>query len=200
MQDFLETPRFPTTISIGSAGGPGFKTFVFTGASGVEGATLQWDQARARYQIEQTNLSEADMNTIRNLFYACRGRAVGFRFKDWADYTFTDENIGTGDGVTRVFYLKKAYGSYSRRLFKPVSGTVTVKINGTPNAATIDTTLGTVTFTVPDTPPAAAVITASGQFDVPVRFDTDAMEVSFDGYDLRTWKNLGLVEIKFVDA
>ena len=205
MDDFIETPRFPTAISYGSAGGPGFKTFVFNGHSAIETRRLDWNQVKARYTINEAIKDMADFDTVRAYFYNCRGKAVGFRFKDWADFQATDEVLGTGDGVNRVFYLKKLYGAgsvfeYSRRIFKPVSGTVVPKVDGVSVAATIDTTLGTVTYSVPNTPADGTVITATFEFDVPVRFDTDDMATSYEGFELQTWNSIPLVEVPFTDA
>ncbi len=204
MQDFLESPRFDTEISLNSAGGPGYKTFVFTGDAGVEGATKFYPVARARYNVSENLRDAGDLAVIRAMFHACRGKAVGFRFKDWQDFSFTDEFLGHGDGVNRVFPLVKRYGEgtpheYARRLFKPVAGTVTVKVNGVTSVdLTINTTTGVVTFTPGFAPALDAPVTASGQFDVPVRFDSDELMASYETFDMAT-ASVSLVEIKLQD-
>ena len=204
MQDFLETPRFDTHISLGSSGGPGFKSSVFTGESGLEGLVRNWDVARARYIIDQSIRDDTDIETIRNLFMAVRGKAVGFRFKDWGDYTLTDELCGYGDGSNRVFKLYKTYGGgtpqeYVRRIFKPVSATITVKVNdvtANPSTYTVSYTAGTITFNLIDTPVADAAITASGQFDVPVRFDTDDFDAVVESFRTQSWTGIPLIELR----
>lgn len=203
MDSFIETPRFPTHVSIGSGGGPQFKTFTFAGHSAIESIQPSWTDSKARYEINEDIRDKDDFDTIRAFFYAARGRATGFRFKDWADFTGTDEPIGTGDGTTRVFKLYKTYGTgphaYTRRIFKPVSGTVTTKVNGVTVASTVDTTTGTVTFSVPNTPANGHAITASYEFDVPVRFGTDELNASYTDFELQTWSGISLVEIKLED-
>jgi uncharacterized protein (TIGR02217 family) len=200
MDDFIETPRFPTRISYGSTGGPKFTTFLFESPGGVEGREIAWDQARAEYRIDLQDHDKSDMDTVRAFFLNARGRARGFRFKDWHDYSMTDELIGTGDGVTRVFNIIKNYGSgdlaYQRRIYKPIDGTLTVKVNGTPVSATISYTAGTVTFSVPNTPAVADLITVTCEFDVPVRFDTDELSASSHDFEQQSWGGIPLVELK----
>lgn len=202
MTDFLETPRFDTDISYGSSGGPGFKTYIFLGDSGREGSTITWSSARGRYSVSESIRDATDMDAIRTLFYACLGRAIGFRFKDWGDFTATNEAIGTGDGTNRVFKLKKTYSTYVRRIFKPVSGTVSVKVDGVtidPTHYTVDTTTGTITFGALYPPADTKPVTATFEFDVPVRFDTDTLEASVEDFDVQSWTTIPLIEIKLED-
>ena len=59
---------------------------------------------------------------------------------------------------------------------------------------TVDTTTGVVTF---DTAPAAGVaVTAGFAFDVPVRFDTDALDVTLDLERLGSITSIPLLEIR----
>ena len=67
-----------------------------------------------------------------------------------------------------------------RRIVKPVTGTVRVALAGVEQLSgwSVETTNGIVTF---DTAPASGVlITAGFEFDVPVRFDTDRLDVTWD--------------------
>ena len=105
MTTFIETPRFPENISYGSSGGPGFSTFVFEGHSGVEQRAIQWSRARAKYNASMGIRDKSDMDDVRAFFYNTRGKALGFRFKDWGDYQLDDEEIGTGDGVVADFQI-----------------------------------------------------------------------------------------------
>lgn len=202
MIDFLESPRFPINISEGSSGGPGFKTLIFAGSQGHEQRTPVWSRAQAKYDVSYGIRDTEDMDIVRAFFYECRARAVGFRYKDWADYRMTDAVIGTGDAITTVFKLVKTYGStnaYTRRIFKPVSGTVVVYVDGVEQSSgvTIDYTIGKVTF---DTPPGDGLdVTATCEFDVPVRFDIDEMNAAFEGYQSENWQSIPLVEIKIKD-
>lgn len=205
---FLETPRFPDDISYGSGGGPEFKTYVFEGHSGVEQRHIAWTRDRARYDVAYGVRDNADMNVVRSFFYNCFGRATGFRFKDWADYTLNTEVIGTGDGVETVFPITKTYTtgalSYVRRIFKPVPGTIVVRVNGVTQTVTthytVDTTTGIITFTGGNEPAMGHAVDVTCEFDVPVRFDTDSLKAVHEGFDTEQWGGIPLVEIILEDA
>lgn len=113
---------------------------------------------------------------------ARKGRAYGFRFKDWTDYKATAQALGTGDGTTKAFQLVQSYtsgvGSETRTITKPVLGTVAPYLGGIKQTSgwSINTATGVLTFTV--APAQGVDVTADFEFDVPVRFDTDSMAVS----------------------
>ena len=203
MDSFIETPRLPDTISYGSSGGPSFKTFVFTGDSGRDGLVQGWERVKARYDVQYAIRDIVDLRAVVNMFYNCRGKAVGFRFKDHSDFVATDEPcIGLVNGVNTTFRLQKRYTSgalsFDRRIFKPVAGTLSVEKNGSGIGFTsFNTTTGV--FTLSSAPIISDVITASFQFDVPVRFDTDEMMVSRENHELLTWDSIPLVEIILED-
>ncbi len=201
--------RFPDNISRGARGGPERRTQIVELASGAEERNASWANSRRRYDVVYGIRRADDLAAVVAFFEARNGRLHGFRFKDWADYKSclpsgtpspTDQAIGTGDGTTTAFQLVKAYASGSqtwvRTITKPVAGTVTIALNGTPQASgwSVDTTTGVVTFT---TAPAAGVaITAGFQFDVPVRFDTDALDVTLDLERLGSITSIPLLEIR----
>ena len=45
-------------------------------------------------------------------------------------------------------------------------------------------------------PQKGETVTASFEFDVPARFDTDQMNVSIETYDLQTWGQIPIVELR----
>lgn len=201
MNSFVET-RYSVLQGVGSEGGPGFLTFIGMGHSAFERRIVDWDQVKARYNLATGLRDATDIATLRAIFLACRGRAMGFRYKDLADFQATDSPIGTGDGSNKIFRLKKRYtlGSniYDRRCFKSVAGTVTTKVNGVPNAAfSIDHTTGTITYSA--APANGHSVTASFQFDVPVRFDTDELKMSPEDWDQGVVGELPVVELRFED-
>ncbi len=197
---FIET-RFPTDIAYGSAGGPEYFTDIVVTHSGYEQRNVNWAQARARYNVAQGVKTQAQLDTLIAFFRARKGRADGFRFKDWTDYQATDQNIGTGDGVATVFQLRKNYinGSITeiRTITKPVAGSVVIKFDDVvenPSNYSVNTTTGEITFT--GAPSASVQITASFEFDVPVRFDTDRLSASLDNYGSYSWSDIPLVEVR----
>jgi uncharacterized protein (TIGR02217 family) len=56
---------------------------------------------------------QAQIDELIAFFRARRGRAYGFRFKDWTDYKATGQLLGMGDDVLTQFQLVKHYASGS---------------------------------------------------------------------------------------
>lgn len=196
---FIET-RFPTDIAYGSSGGPEYSTDVVVLQSGYEQRNANWSQARARYNVAHGVKTQAQLDQLIAFFRARKGRADGFRFKDWTDYKVTAQNVGTGDGIATVFQLQKSYTSGSatetRTITKPVAGTVNVYKNAVlqTSGVTVDATNGQVTFASP--PANGVAITADFEFDVPVRFDTDTLSARLDTYGSLSWNDIPIVEIR----
>lgn len=201
--------RLPAGIAYGATGGPGFSTQVVAAASGFEQRNANWQQARARYTVGTGLVSEAGLHELITFFRARRGRAYGFRFKDWSDFTSgvtgsapspVDQVIGTGDGAGRQFQLVKTYasgeGGQVRPITRPVAGTVRISLNAVEQMTgwSVDVTTGMVTF---DAPPAEGeVIQAGFEFDVPVRFDTDVLDVSLETFRAGAVPQIPLVELR----
>jgi uncharacterized protein (TIGR02217 family) len=192
--------QFPNDIAYGSSGGPEYLTDVIVLYSGHEQRNLNWEAARARYNVAHGVKTQAQLATLIAFFRARKGKAYGFRFKDWTDYQATGQPVGTGDGTTAVFQLSKTYESgpagETRVIQKPVAGTVTIYVNAAAQTGgvSVDATTGQVTFTAP--PASGAAITADFEFDVPVRFDTDRLSASLDHYESYSWADVPLVEIR----
>ncbi len=201
--------RFPDNISRGARGGPERRTQIVELASGAEERNGSWANSRRRYDVAYGIRRADDLAAVVAFFEARNGRLHGFRFKDWADFKSclpsqtpgpTDQPIGTGNGSATMFQLTKRYASgaqsWTRAITKPVAGTVTIALNGTPQASgwSVSTATGLITFT---TAPAAGVaITAGFEFDVSVRFDTDALDVTLDLERLGSITSIPLVEIR----
>ncbi|MCL4743834.1 MAG: TIGR02217 family protein [Burkholderiaceae bacterium] len=201
--------HFPRGISYGAVGGPGFKTSVLSRASGFDDRQSEWETPRSRYEVSHGIKNQAELDQLLAFFYARRGRAYGFRFRDWADYRScvatqalspTDQVIAVGDGVKRQFQLTKTYTngstSYVREIKKPVSGSVRIAVAGVEALSgwSVDTTTGIVTFTV--APANGLEVTAGYEFDVPVRFDTDKCLTTIEQFNVHTWASIPLVEIR----
>lgn len=200
---FVEV-RFPENISYGSAGGPKFKTDVFTAASGFEQRNSVWAEARAEYNVAHGIKDKADMDDLIKFFFNMRGKATGFRFKDWADYEARSQQIGVGTGTQTVFQIVKTYTTgaqtYTRALRKIVDGTLAgLTVNAVTQTLGVDFTLnvntGEITFVTPpaNTHPIAFSVV---EFDVPVRFDTDHMPISIEAFEVESWGAIPLVEVR----
>ena len=205
---FLEI-RFPDNISRGARGGPERRTQIVELASGDEERNASWANSRRRYDAAYGIRRADDLAAVVAFFEARNGRLYGFRWKDWADYTSrlpsglpaaTDQALGTGDGTATDFQLVKVYSSgsqsWTRTITKPVDGTVTVAIDGIEQSSgwSVDTTTGLITFTT--APASGAIITAGFEFDVPVRFDTDTLDVTLDIERLGSITSIPLIEVR----
>jgi len=199
--------RFPSDIAFSASGGPERRTRIVTLTSGHEERNTPWSQSRRRFDAGYGVKTLDDLHNVIAFFEARHGRLHGFRWKDATDYkscapTETpspiDQPLGTGDGTTTIFQLKKTYTSgghvYARDITKPVEDTVLVAIGGTASSATIDSTSGEVTFATP--PPFGMHVTAGFEFDTPVRFDTDRLEVNLSGFEAGEVPSIPVIEIR----
>lgn len=207
MPDFHEV-LFPLSIALGSTGGPERRTIVSTAGSGFEHRNSQWADSKRRFNAGTGLKTDQDIYTLVDFFEERRGKLIGFRWRDRRDcrskgpresVLFTDQVIGTGTGALTTFQLKKQYGKifnpYTRNIKKPVAGTVKVGVNGVQVSNwTVDTTTGIITFAA--APANGASITAGFEFDVPVRFDTDMLEINLSAFDAGEVPDVPVVEIK----
>jgi uncharacterized protein (TIGR02217 family) len=204
--------RFPAGISLGASGGPERRTEIVVLGSGHEERNSRWADSKrswnAGYGIKRVD----DLHAVIAFFEERRGRFHGFRFKDWSDYKSCppeatvsplDQEIGEGTGALASFQLKKTYGSafapWIREIRKPVSGTVVVAVDGVTASGsdyTVNTATGVITFAGGHIPAEGAVVTAGFEFDVPVRFDTDKLEVNLSLIEAGSIPNIPIVEIR----
>jgi uncharacterized protein (TIGR02217 family) len=205
--------RFPTDVALGAKGGPERRTDVVSLRSGAEQRNAIWADAKRKYQAGYGVKSFAQLEAVLAFFEGQRGRLYGFRWKDRFDYRSCaspsspaagDQLLGTGDGTTAVWQLTKTYGAattpYVRPIRKPVPGSVLIAVAGAPMTAgtafTVDTTTGLVTFLPGHVPLPGTAVTAGFEFDVPVRFDTDYLEVDLSHFEAGQIPNIPIVEIR----
>ena len=201
--------QFPVNIGRGARGGPKRKTQVVTLASGDEERNASWANSRRRYDVSYGLRRADDLAAVVAFFEARNGMLYGFRFKDWSDYksclpsgtpASADQHLGNGTGSRTEWQLRKRYTSslwgVYRDVTKPVAGTVLVEVDGVPLASgwTVDATTGILTFASP--PASGATIRAGFEFDVPVRFDTDSLDVTLDFERLGTITSIPLIEVR----
>ena len=190
--------RFPLDISLASRGGPERATDVVALASGREERNSRWAHSRRRYNAGYGIKSRADMATVLAFFEERRGRFHSFLWRDALDHAAADQAIGTGDGETVSFQLVKRYGAsfdpYLRPITKPVGGTVVVKVDGVVVDHETDPLTGLVTLDV--APAEGAAVTASFEFDVPVRFDVDRLDIELSSFDAAEAPSIPLIEVR----
>jgi uncharacterized protein (TIGR02217 family) len=204
--------RFPLEVARGARGGPERRTDVVLTASGREERNARWAHSRRRYDAGSAIRTLVQLETVLAFFEERRGRLYGFRWRDRMDFKscslagtphFSDQALGQGDGARTSFQLTKLYGGafapYRRDIRKPVGPSLRVAVAGVEKTAGVhfdlDETTGIVTFRPANIPAAGQAVTAGFEFDVPVRFDVDRLEVDLSAFDAGSIPHVPLVEI-----
>ena len=160
---------FPTDISYGSIGGPGFSTTVIETDSGAEQRISRWSAARRQYNVAYGVRSHENLATLVEFYIARSGPAIGFRYKDFHDRTTTANGLSTelggsvptesdhflqresdggtnGDGIEVNFQMIKRYdaGPFDpdivRKLTKIVDSTDRIAVDGATQTEGVDYT------------------------------------------------------------
>ena len=201
--------RFPDTISRGARGGPRRRTQVVELASGFEERNASWAESRREYDIGYGLRSADDLQQVVAFFEARNGRLYGFRFRDWSDYKSClpsrvpdarDQLLGTGTGSATQFQLRKRYGAnphgYWRNITRPVEGSVRVALGAVEQMSgfSVDHTTGGITFASP--PGTGVEVRAGFEFDVPVRFASDMIDVTLNIERTGSIQSIPLIELR----
>lgn len=209
LQDFHEI-RFPLDVALGSRGGPVRRTDIVPLASGREQRNARWARSRRRYDAGLGVRNLDALHAVVDFFEERRGRLIGFRLYDRTDArscppsatpSALDQTLGTGDSERIAFQLIKTYGGafapYARTITKPVAGSVRLAIDGVELAFgsdfVCDHATGIVTLLTP--PPPGAAVSAGFAFDVPVRFDTDELDIDLSAFEAGAVPHIPLIEI-----
>lgn len=143
---------FPFDISYSSIGATRFTTDVTMVDSGDDQRNSRWSQPLMEYDVAYGVRTMEQLQGLIAFFRAVKGRLYSFLYVDHADHTstqatreesrsvplphWTDQPLGVGDGLTKVFQLQKKYatpgGSYAnyRPIYKPKAGTVQIGVDG----------------------------------------------------------------------
>ena len=194
--------RFPEKISTGAVGGATFSTDIVSVSSGLEKRNQRWENIRHVYDVAHGIKTQQELDEIKTFFLNREGRSHSFRFKDWSDFIMPKQSIGLGNGVISSFQIYKNYQSngfsYIRNLEKIVDNTYFIYVDNQLQTLNIDYSIdlltGVITFI--SAPSLNASIEVACEFDVPVRFDTDQMRVAIQDYDIYTWGQIPLIEVK----
>lgn len=195
--DFYEI-SFPADIAYGATGGPEFFTDIVTSSSGYEQRSDNWFNARCRYNLASAIKTKEQIEQLIAFFRITKGRAIGFRFKDWSDYQLKKQEIAITDGITTRFQIIKSYEfsgfKYIRKIFKPISNSFKIYLDEKEVFPEIDAREGKIIFI--DPPKQGQKIIIDGEFEVAVRFDSDHLLTSIEDYNVFTHQEIILVEIK----
>ncbi|MDI7861258.1 TIGR02217 family protein [Rhizobiaceae bacterium n13] len=204
--------RFPLRLSLATSGGPIRRSEIVNLTNGRENRNRRWRDGRRSYDAGSGVRSLADLYEVVAFFEARGGEMHGFRFRDPLDHgsaapgasvSAHDQVIGVGDGERFEFQLAKTYGDAggesTREIAKPVAGTVTVSVNGAvlaQDAFACDPTTGVVRFEAQHIPASGAIVRAGFEFDVPVRFAIDRLDVNLSAFNAGRIPTIPLMEIK----
>lgn len=199
--------RFPTVIAVEPMGGPAFSTDIATTASGAERRNARWSQALGKWNVGTGLRSRADLALLTAFFRARLGRAFAFRFKDWSDFQMPRQVIGTTNGSLASYPIYRRYSSggihQDRPITLPVAGSVrcwqngverTLGAGGTQFQVNLLTGLVTLGSTLAATN--AQAVEVECEFDVPARFDTDALGISLRTFESGQWADIPILEVR----
>lgn len=204
--------RFPLDISMRASGGPERRTDIVATGANREERNARWANSRRKYDAGYGVKSLAAISAVVTFFEERRGRLYGFRWRDRLDFKScapdltpgpNDQILGLGDGIAAGFQLVKTYGGafapWVRTIAKPVEASVRVAVDGVEKAAgpdfTVDSTRGLVSFAAGRLPRFGARVTAGFLFDVPVRFDSDYLEIDLSAFQAGDIPKIPLIEI-----
>ncbi len=201
---------FPLSLAIGASGGPERRTEIVTLANGREERNSPWAGSRRRWNAGVGVRSLDDLHLLIAFFEARRGRLHGFRWRDPVDWkscapsqmpSAADAPLGVGDGERTAFALIKRYESggawTDRSIAKPISGSVRLAVGGGALVEgvgfAVDDATGVVTLAT--APTVGVAVTAGFEFDTPVRFDVDRLELSLDAFSAGAAPDAPVIEI-----
>jgi len=195
MANDFDDVRLPEDIERGTMGGPMFKTTVITMASGKEQRNQDWEVVRGTYNVGYGIQKRSDIEAVYAFFHARRGRARGFRFRDWLDYKVVNGPVGTIAGQPLRRQLVRQYTDgvepYIRLINKPIADTLKVYVD---YVATTAFTLGDDGQLIFPSDPGVNVM-ASFEFDLPVRFDVDQLNVQLETLEAGSIPAIQIIEL-----
>lgn len=209
MSGFHEV-SFPFSVALGARGGPVRRTEIVTLGSGREERNTPHAHSRRLWNAGPGVKTLDDLHALTAFFEARRGRLHGFRFRDPLDHkscapsaslSATDQLLATSDGAMTEYSLVKHYPSggenYVRPIAKPVAGSVRIAVDGVELDGAdfaLDPVTGLVSLVTQ--PGAGLAVTAGFEFDCPVRFDTDALDISLDAFGAGEAADVPLIELR----
>lgn len=201
---------FPPAVSFGATGGPERRNEIVALTSGREKRNARLSLSRRRYDAGTGIRSLEDLHDVVAFFEARRGSLHAFRFRDPFDMKSCrpqatpsplDQRLGTGDGETLRFALVKVYGegedAYRRPISRPRPESLRVAVGGSELSSPAGFTFEeeTAEIVLAAAPGAGAAVTAGYEFDVPVRFDAERIEVSLTSFKAGQIPTIPLIEV-----
>lgn len=196
---------------------PVWKTLIQEAASGDEARATTNTMPRYRFRLKYDEseggfLSEEEMQVFVGLFNQCRGATYGLTLVAPNDCLATNQQIGTGNGVTSEFQLVRTWGGVQATV-----GSITytsmaygwsddgfrcaymggIAVNGVSVSSdywSLDADTGIVTFASGHYP--TGIVTATFHYAWRVRFVEDEYEFEDFLYQLHTLQSVDFITIR----
>ena len=201
----IHNVRLPEDIEKGAQGGPEFNTTINTVDSGQERRNINWQLPIAKWDVGYGIRTNENHRIIRAFFYARRGMAYGFRFKDWTDFQLVEDptdplqriridfpSQGVGYGINKPY--RDAIGTtFLRRITHPVWGSLRMTrvsdgVELPDDYVQQNFMWDPVEYRISlERGPSSLSVYLTGEFDVPVRFNSDQLVQSvriFNGVEV----------------
>lgn len=176
---------------------PVFAALRHTSVSGreVRAALMSYPLRRfdLNFNVIQDESVQNVYKTLEGFFLQQQGSLTAFLYTDPGDYSVTDQNFGTGDGVTAAFQLARTFGANGATFAEPVMNVnaITAIKDG---ASTIPQGAGAGKYTVSASgvvtfgtiPTAGHALTWTGTYYYKVRFDDDLAD--FEHFAKQLWR------------
>ena len=210
--------NLPNYLSSGSTATPTSLVDVARGPAGDEKRRSRRSRILYQFDIGQNIRKHSQMYELVQLFHLMNGRQHSFAIKNELDHkscdpdsdvAVSDAAIGTGDGVTAQFQLRKQYSmtlndgstiiTAHRNVYVIVRNTLLVAVASVLKTETthyiVDYDNGTITFTAGNIPSAGQAITAGFQFLVKVRFANNDLTQAMEEWNSGSTPSIPLVEV-----
>lgn len=184
IQSFVET-RLEIGKDYGAVGGSEFNTTVVSLGSGHERRNSNHANNLGRWDLGSRNLIKSDIEYLHNFFRARRGKAQGFRYKDWLNFDVTDQDakpLGHPE-IQLVKDFTDGGVTESQEIKKPISTSFSMLRNaGAFSAYNLDDTTGIVTLTADASFSISAITQSSnGVVTAPGHTYSDGDEIYLSG-------------------
>jgi uncharacterized protein (TIGR02217 family) len=218
--------RMDPRIVYGSTTSLQYSTAIVPVPSGDEYRKQFWQEGRRKFTISKQLLalasSDPNIELVPALFTFIRGRrgrAFGFRLRDWTFYRLNSVPLpliadGTGKNAQLQYTFADPINPETVYITKPVLDTdvnndstqpawkyapdITLTQDGVafPSSGnwTLDRTTGLINFAADQRP---HTLLWSGSFDTPVRLDSDSSDFKREDLNIMNWNDIVMVELKF---
>lgn len=172
----------------------------------VQGGRLtqrfNWKSAKHALDLAYRARPKAEYDALLDFFYVVLANGyIGFRVKNWSDYTLTEKNSAltpiTGGGWQLQRQHTIGAAKHLRDVKKPVAGTVVVLRTRGGTASAINTSIDYATgITAINGHAAGDTYSAIGEFDYPMTFESDEWVTNLQASTEDLWLSPGPIMLE----